>query len=262
MEKRESLVTRSFGIVQRRFAILWVAAAWPHICLALCCMAIATFLRAQHQPDEQPNPLNLWQSMGGLGKFGVVAAFIVGTSLPRGLAVAGVTAVVWKDFEAGVATLRDVFSGITDNLVQIILLSVCIGVVSQIGLLFLIIPGVIALMFAAFAIPVLVIEHVGVLSAIKRSFTLAVANPLALLGLILVSMLLGTTLAVGAAVTVSNLISPNFPWWVSLAAFWTALVLAISLTQMVVATILTHLYIDIRGRRGELAGIGNTEVLK
>jgi len=253
METRESLVTRSFAIVRQHFALLWITAVWPHFCIALCWIAVTAILRIHPASGDQPNPLNLWQSLTGLEKTGVLTAFIVTTSLPRGLAEAGIATVVWKNFKSGVATFRDALAGVTCHLAQLIILSICLGVIIEMGSAFFILPGFVTLMFTAFAIPVLVIERSGILAAINRSFTLVFANPMPILGLILLSFLLGGLLMVCAFVVALSLSSPNFPWWVRSAIFWTCLILAVSVTQTIVATILTQMYIDIRSQREEIA---------
>src|SRR5271165_1436308 len=112
METHGSVVKRSLAVLRRRFATLWAAAAWPHIVLAVCCMAIAAFRHLRQQTGEHADPAMLWQSMGGWAKLGVVAIFVVATTLPHGLAVGGVTSVIWKDFQTGAASLKDAFTGI------------------------------------------------------------------------------------------------------------------------------------------------------
>jgi hypothetical protein len=250
MEKRESVFARSFAIVRKQFSTLWVAAVWPFIGVALCYIAIGIYLRFS-EAQSRPNPLNLWQSMSGLGKLGILAAFVVSTALPQGLATAGVVNFVWKYLENGVATLGDAFSAVARNLLQLAILSLCIGAVVEFGSIF-IVPGFAAMFFTAFAIPVLVIEHSGLMSAIKRSFALAAANVAGVVGLILTSIVLGTFLMIGALIVFLVLASVHLPWLGNMLAFWTCIILAESLTQMMVATMLAHLYIDAR-RRPEAA---------
>jgi len=252
MEQRESIVARSFAIIRRRFSTLWIAAAWPHICVALCCLAFA-ITRQLSSSQEQISPLNLWQSMGLLGKFEIMTTFIIGTTLPQGIAIAGVVTLVWKYLETGVATLQDAFSNIARHLIPLVLLSVCIGAVVEIGLWVFVIPGLAALIFTAFAIPVLVIEHVGLPAALKRSFQLGAANAANLFGFILVSTLFGILLTIVPLIAFFIITTANLPSWVNSFALWTCIILGASLTHMVVATMLTHLYVGARGQRGEVA---------
>ena len=250
MQKRESIFARSFATVRKQFPTLWIAAAWPFICLALCCLAWGISLRLS-QTEGRPNPLEMWNSKSALGKFGFCVAFVIGTALPHALAVAGVVALVWKYLRTGVATLGDAFSAVGHNLVKIAILSVCIGAIVELGSIFFIIPGLAAMTFATFVIPVLVIEHSGMVGALTRSFTLATANLAGAIGLILVWGLMGAFLMTVLLTAFFALVQGTLPWVADLLVLWTCVIAAASVTDIFGATMLTHLYADACGGPGE-----------
>ncbi len=246
METHGSVVKRSLAVLRRRFATLWVAAAWPHIVLAVCCMAIAAFHHLREQTGEHANPATLWQSMGGWAKLGVLAIFVVATALPHGLAVGGVTSVIWKDFETGAASLRDALTGIGGHPGRLILLSLGLGAFAEIGSV-IVIPTVLVIVFCAFAVPVLIIEKTGTFRSVQRSFALSGQKIGSILGLRFATFLFLFLVLIAMSTLIRALPDTDMQWWVIPLGFWTILVLFASLAQMVEAIVVTQLYIDIQG---------------
>lgn len=248
METHDSVAKRSLALLRRRFVTLWAASAWPHIVLAICCMAIAAFHHLREQTGEHADPATLWQSMGGWAKLGVLTVFIVATALPHGLAVGGVTSVIWKDFEAGAASLGDAFSGIGGHAGRLVLLSLGLGAFAEIGSV-IVIPAVLVIVFCAFAVPVLIIEGTGGFRAVRRSFALSGQKIGSIPVLRFAQFLFLLPMLITLSTWIRALSDADLQWWVIPLGFWTILVLFASLAQMVEAIVVTQLYIDIQGRK-------------
>jgi len=246
METHGSVVKRSFAVLRRRTATLWAAAAWPQIVVAVCCMAIAAFHHLREQTGQHVDPATLWQSMGGWGKLGVLAIFVVATALPHGLAVGGVTSVIWKDFETGAASLRDAFTGIGRHPGRLVLLSMGLGAFAEIGSV-IVIPALLVIVFCAFAVPVLIIEETGAFRAVRRSFAISGQKIGSILGLRFAIFLFLFLMLIAMSTGIRALPDMDLQWWAIPLGIWTILVLFASLAQMVEAIVITQLYIDIQG---------------
>lgn len=253
MGTHDSVVKRSVVVLRSRFATLWAAAVWPQIVVALCYMAIGSFHHMREQTGEHADPLTLWQSMGGWEKLGVFAAFVVTTALPYGLAVGGLTAVVWKDFETGAASLRDAFAAIGRHFGRLVLLSLGLGAFSEIGSV-IVIPTVLVIVFCAFAIPVLIIEGTGALRAVRRSFVLSGKRIGSILGLRFATFLFVLLMWIVVSALSRALPDTELQWWVIPLGFWAILVLFASLAYMIEATVVTQIYIDIQLQEDESRG--------
>jgi hypothetical protein len=247
VEPHDSIVKCTLAVLRRHFATLWAAAAWPHITVALCYLLVGAFLRARQSTNEGVDAATMWQSMGAWQKLLIFSAFVVTTALPYGLAVAGVSALVWKDSETGNARLRDAFSAVCRHFGRLVLLSVGIGVVGELGAV-VVIPPMLVLVFCAFAIPILIIEGTGPLKAVRRSFSLSGQKIVAILGLRLTVFLVLILMLIVLFVVISPLSDAGLPWWGTGIAFWAIVASFASFAQMVEGTFITQLYIDIQER--------------
>jgi len=242
MEKQKSIGARSFAIIRQHFASLWLVAAWPHICMAVLFLCVGAYLRGHRSPGDM-SPMDLWSSMDGLQRSGMIGLFILMVSLPQGLAVGGVSAFVWTYLHTGTVSLRDAFAVVSGNFARLLVLSVCVGTVTILGSM-LVIPGFVAAIFTAMAIPIMLIEHVGIFAATRRGAKLAVSNLGTVAFSVFAAAAIGIVLVVSMFVTLFMWVMPNAPEWAVGIAVWTVLVVAVSLSQMVKATLLTNIYAD------------------
>jgi hypothetical protein len=110
-------------------------------------------------------------------------------------------------------------------------------------------PGILAIAFMAFAIPVLVIEGTGVPTALRRGIRLASTRLGPLLSLYAV-VLLVPGVAFFAAIYVAARI--DWPWSVSIITFWVSFVVLASSLIMAASTVVGQLYWDVCEHQKEL----------
>jgi hypothetical protein len=247
MEDKELILKPSYFLIRRNLAILLLAASWPYFVMALCFIASALIYRQSHRPTGLSSLISLSYSMGGWEKLGIVSLYLVWTSLPHGLAIAGVVSVVWKDFQTGSVALQDAFSGIAKVFWRLLFLSVFTGLASQIAGLFYLVPAAFVQTFTSLAIPELVVEHRKVPAALSKSFALAASRFDPIFGLC--SNVLVTMAFVAWGLYSLAIVSKPLPWWVGLATIWFCVVVFATLITMTRTTILMHIYRDIRTER-------------
>src|SRR5438270_12018640 len=97
MDQKSSLLKRAWRVLQKNPAALLVAAEWPYLALFVVAATARVFIiRYASLADSPTEPLALWRSMGPLAKVGIVPSYFLYTSVPQGLAVAGVCVVTWE----------------------------------------------------------------------------------------------------------------------------------------------------------------------
>jgi len=95
------------------------------------------------------------------------------------------------------ADYREGLSAAVEKIVDLVVASVVIGVGFAIGLLLLVIPGLIWLMLTTFAIPMIMLENMDAISAIKESINLVKENFVTVLVYLIV---LGIVVGIGMTI--------------------------------------------------------------
>lgn len=98
--------------------------------------------------------------------------------------------------EIGIASS---IGGSLRRLVPLVIATFLISTATRIGFLLLVVPGIILSIRLAVTIPVLMVEEIGPLEALRRAWTLSRAHQLAIFGGFVVVWLLAGLLAIGAA---------------------------------------------------------------
>jgi len=249
----DSLLTRTTATLRRDFLALWLTSAWPYFLVGICFTLIGAVYRATHDPAIQISPLDLWQALGPLDKFGIDAAFLISVVVPRDLATAGVAMKVWAKLHGEPMDWPLFLSRFGRVLPRLLVLSLALGLVCSLAGFLFILPGIVLAVFTSFAIPVLVIQDTTISSALRTGFTLAKTQFGRLLLLWVITVLLGCAGLLGmiGAMALAPAWSDSLPRWMTGAAFWVGISIVASLCILIRATVTTHLYQDAVARRGE-----------
>lgn len=249
MNAPSSLSGRAFRVLYRRLPALLAASFWPYLLLVSVVAISATVYRHTHTVDTAFDPAAAWHAMSFLAKFRVLIGFVAGASIPYGLAFAGVSLLVYDDYRGQESSLGTVLKRVMGRLLPVAALSFLVGCGSLFGAFFFLIPGLIVAMLTPFAVPVLLLEETGIVTALRRSMHLAGSRIGTVLGLML-------TLAI-----VWNLVVGIYFWWIRTLslegmafaeAIWALLAVPLPMVMCVYCTTLTILYYDIRVSLGEL----------
>lgn len=115
-------------------------------------------------------------NMASLGAL-MGAAFLIGLiGMFLQLIAMGVTYVMADGSISGTGDLGGALQKALENIVDLIVASVLIGVAVFVGMMLLVLPGLAAAYLLMFAIPIVVLEKVNPLDAMKKSYTLVIAN--------------------------------------------------------------------------------------
>lgn len=191
-----------------------------------------------------PMALLLWaiQALIGLtfgGNFvGVVVALILATVL--GILFQGAVVELARDVEDGTldSSVGQLLSSVVPAIVPLFLVGLLSGLAIAVGLVFLIVPGVILMVFLAVVGPVTVIERPGVIAAMRRSRELVKGSGGPVFGLILFNLLLNVI-----ASAIGSIGGGNFGVFLT----WIASALVAPATALVIATA----YLRLRDVHGE-----------
>jgi hypothetical protein len=217
--------------------------------MAICLLITAFIVRVYRDPSEQYDPVTLWHRMGVLPRVGVLLSYLACISLPFSFATAGVTVVSWADLQGEAVDLRSVFSRIGRVLLRLVILSLSIGVMSIIGGMFFLVPGIVVFIFMSFAVPVLVIEDATVSTALRRGTGLASTQLGALLGLYATVLCVTVIVGGGIGYLASTV---DYPWWLGITTFWALFVPLASILIMVATAVIVCLYSDVREKGEEM----------
>ncbi len=116
------------------------------------------------------------------GGAGFVGALLVGFlfTLVVGvvsLIASGVTVLMARDALAGrEPSMGDALGGVMSRLGDVLIASLLVMVIVGIGMIFLVLPGLVAAFFLIFTLPAVLLDNQGAIEAIKRSATLVKDN--------------------------------------------------------------------------------------
>lgn len=158
--------------------------------------------------------------------------------IAQGAIAAMVAAAVERDERLDVGAALGSVGGLTGSLIAV---QVAAGLMTFIGLILLVVPGVIAIIWTAVCIPVVMIEQTGYSRAIDRSRALAKGRWMHVLGTLLLSWVLAILILFGAGL-VAGVVSSN-ETMVNLVAD-----LLFGVVFPIPAIAMTFLYYDLRVR--------------
>jgi hypothetical protein len=241
------VVSRAFSLIRSSFLALWLASVWPFVAIAVCFLTTSVIFHTVHVPGNEVPLMTAYQSMGALTKLGLMLAFIGSVFLPRDLAAAGITIVVWSEFQGWKISPRLLFSRLGRILIRLLILSMTMGTVCLFASFLFGFPGILAAAAVGFVIPVLAAEDAKGAAAFKTGmrFSLKGYGALCLLYLVVSIISLAGILGGGAAF-VALLPTSVGLWWVPLISGWLLFVAFCSLVTMVSATVKAVLFWDVR----------------
>jgi hypothetical protein len=241
----DSVLGQALAVIRKQFLSLWLSAFWPYLTLAVCWLSYAFGIHAHQAAESMGNPISLWDSLGVLGKIGVYAAFVSSVFLPRDLATAGVTMVVWADLQGDQVSLRQLVSRMGGIFPRLLILSLAIGVACLIAGIFLAVPGIVLSALTALVIPVLATADTKVRTALKTGLKLSFREfwPLFMLSLAFAMVSFLMLLAFGA-VLVNLGSNSDLPWWAGPTSAWAMLVGLFPFAMVGSAAVTTLLYKD------------------
>ncbi len=116
-------------------------------------------------------------AMGAVGAAMGLAALLSIVGMVLGLVAHGMTVGMAQEAIAvGTTNLNTGISVVTSRLVQLILAAVLVGIAVGVGMMLLVIPGIIAAFLFMFTFVIIIVENIGAVDAMKKSFELVKAN--------------------------------------------------------------------------------------
>lgn len=116
-------------------------------------------------------------AMGAVGAAMGLAAFMSIVGMVLGLVAHGMTVGMAQEaIAAGTTSLNTGISVVTSRLVQLIVAAVLVGIAVGVGMLLLVIPGIIAAFLFMFTFVIIIVDNIGAVDAMKKSFELVKAN--------------------------------------------------------------------------------------
>jgi hypothetical protein len=248
MSPSAALPGRAFGIMRRHLAALTAAAVWPYLLLVLF-LAVAAAVLRPYAPPEGWNAVELWRSLTMAAKLGVLLAYIACVSVPWSLASGGVSVLVYEDCRAREVSARSALDRLRRRLPSLLALSFVVGGPGLFGWFVMVVPGFAVFMFAAFSVPAMMNEEVGVLRALQRSSSLVGDR----IGTVAALVAASAGVALVTWVPFDFLVLPLVAGRIANAAMtWVFIALLAPALIVVYGTFVTVLYCDIRRQRGEL----------
>jgi hypothetical protein len=162
MDQKSSLLNRAWRVLQKNPAALLGAAQWPYLAVFAAAAIARAFLLGYVDLATAPTePLEFWRSLGPLVKVGIVVSYFLYTSVPQGLAVAGISVVTWEGYLGGNAGLWHGLLEVRRRFLVLLALSFVVGFAS----LWL---GVVAPIFGQFVIHTLFLPTAVVVLILER----------------------------------------------------------------------------------------------
>ena len=172
MSSQSSFSRRAIRILVRRLPALFLAAAWPFWALVILLLVARVIVRQMVPPDAVYDPITEWQEMSALVKCGVIIAFVASASLPRGLAMAGVSLVAYQEYVGSKGSTWTVLKQIRIHVLSLLTLSFLLGFLTLLGSGF-IVGGVLVEAWTIFAVHLLLLQDCGIAAAVRGSVQLA-----------------------------------------------------------------------------------------
>ena len=235
------LLDRTFLYYRRHFVLFVGIAALPGTLLLAFQLAPIFF-----------KPTTTGALLTAVFYLGTIFVYLVTTTLTTGATVIAVSQVLL----ARETNVAEAFKSIRPRIGELILISMNVGVRVMLGLMLLIVPGIVLALRYSLAIPVAVLEEVGVSDALSRSATLTkghLGRVLVIYVLLFVLILIGSMLWPSLTAIIVLIFSPavqdgQSPAWVKVLLEFGTFV-SQSILGPIVTIALTLMYYDERVRK-------------
>jgi len=140
---------------------------------------------------------------GGTGLIGALLGGFIFTLIGGilSLVASGVTIVMARDALATrEPSMGDALSAVMGRLGDVLIASILVMIIVGVGMMLLVIPGILAAFFLIFTLPAVLLDRLGAIEAIKRSFTLVKNNVVPVLLFLIGCVLAGIVIALVAQV--------------------------------------------------------------
>jgi hypothetical protein len=210
----EEIISSTFRLYFNNFRIFFVPYLMFSIISALLSLPILTYMQEMAKIDFTGPPEVVWPKLLNMLLTLIALASIIGIiSWIVGTVVSGILIKSASDIiEKGKTSLSDSFKFAFSKLSSLLVASLIVSILTMLGLLLLIIPGIIVSIMFYLVIPVIIIENKGALESLTRSRELVSNRWLKTFAL---SLIIG--LIIGALAFVVNLILAPFGMYSALA---------------------------------------------
>jgi hypothetical protein len=250
MAKSDSVASQVFPLIRRRFFPLWLAAVWPYALLAGSMTSIAFAVHPRLASGQMGSSADLWNSMSSLNKLAMMLAFTIQIFLPRDLGAVGVAMIVRSHRLGADLELKSLVSRYARIVWLVVPLSIGMGIMTGLGCLLLLLPGLFFALWSAFVMPALATAQDNLGTAMRRSFRFSLRQFGPLLGLLMATIIAEILALLGFFVP--NVMAAGGPtWWVGLLVGWFLFSVLMGLIQMTRSVVLALLYLE--GVRSEEA---------
>ncbi|MGC8895572.1 MAG: hypothetical protein ACP5LB_02215 [Candidatus Bathyarchaeia archaeon] len=211
----EENISLTFSLYLKNFGTFFIPYLIFSIISALLSLPILTYMQEITKIDFTGPPEVVWPKLLNILLTLMALAFIIAIiSWIIGTVVSGILIKSASDIiEKGKASLSDSFKFAVSKLPSLLVASLIVGILTMLGLLLLIIPGIIISIMFYLVIPVIVIEGKGALESLTRSRELVSKRWLKTFAL---SLIVG--LIIGALAFVVNLILAPFGMYSALVS--------------------------------------------
>jgi hypothetical protein len=193
----EENISLTFSLYLNNFATFFIPYLIFSIISALLSLPILTYMQEITKINFTGPPEVVWPKLLNLLLTLMVLAFIIGIiSWIIGTVVSGILIKSASDIiEKGKTSLSSSFKFVVSKLSSILVASLIVGILTMLGLLLLIIPGIIIAIMFYLVIPVIIIEKKGALDSLTRSRELVSSRWLKTFALSLIIGLITAALA-------------------------------------------------------------------
>ena len=247
MPPPSSLAGRAFASIRRNFFALYAAALWPYLLLVAISIVINVAVRHAHPAAAPLDPVVIWREMSFLAKLGVFVGFAALAKLPLGFAIGGISLLVNQDCCERKGSLGGTLRELMRRSLPLVILCMVIGCAAIFGAVF-VLPGIAVALLTVFAVPVMLLEETGIMTALHRSIKLAwehIGTVIVMVSAFAASLIV--MWVIFAALTISVLQLEDMS---ATVAMWMFLGLGMPILVCVYGTALTILYRDARVGRG------------
>ena len=173
MEPRPSVFKRSWAMLWARPAAYAVVAILPYVVALGLPILIGRFVVHDHPPAVEPwDPITLWKSMSWGTRLLIILAMIASATVPTYVAARGICRLALAQQRNLSISLGTVLADMLRFLPVALLYFLVLGIVTFLGGMFLIVPGLLITAGCALIIPAGIDGQLGPVAAIRRGISL------------------------------------------------------------------------------------------
>jgi hypothetical protein len=173
MEPRPSVFKRGWAILWERPAAYALLVILPYLLILGLTILIGRFVVHFHPPAvEQWDPITLWRSMAWGTRLLIILAMMASATVPTYLAARGICRMALAQQRDLEISLGSVLVDMLRFLPVAVLYFLVLGIITFLGGLFLVVPGLLITAGCALIIPAGIDSQLGPLAAIRRGISL------------------------------------------------------------------------------------------